>query len=67
MNNAEGLQKKLIRLAVLKQKKTITFGEYSAPFFLPYCKLTLRRQSSNKPISPEILGINRNNSILKHI
>ena len=61
---AERIAKEAYQAALQKQKKIITFGEYSKTFFLPDCKLTLRRQSSNKPISPEILGMKRGQGIL---
>lgn len=56
---AERIAKEAYQNAINKKAAVITFGEYSKPFFLPDCKLTLRRQASNKPISPEILGMKR--------
>ena len=56
---AERIAKEAYQAAILKQRTTITFGEYSKTFFLPDCKLTLRKQASNKPISPDILGMKR--------
>jgi integrase len=56
---AERIAKEAYQASIIKQGKIITFGEYSKGFFLPDCKLTLRRQSSKHPISPEILGMKR--------
>jgi len=56
---AERIAKEAYQAALQKQKTTITFGEYSKTFFIPSCKLTMRKQASNKPISPEILGMKR--------
>lgn len=47
-------------------EKVITFGEYSKDFFTEKCKLTLHRQVSNKPISPEILKAKRG-QLLNHL
>ena len=56
---AERIAKEAYQKALIQAEKVISFGEYSKPFFLPTCKLTLRRQASNKKISTEILNTKR--------
>ena len=56
---AERIAKEAYQLSIQEAEKVITFGEYSKDFFTDKCKLTLRRQASNKPISPEILKAKR--------
>lgn len=63
---AERIAKEAYQASLLKQRKTITFAEYSKTFFLSNCKFTMRKQASNKPISPEILGMKRG-QLVKHL
>ena len=49
---AERIAKEAYQLSIQEADKVISFTEYSKDFFTEKCKLTLRRQASNKPISP---------------
>lgn len=56
---AERIAKEAYQKAVQEKDTVITFGEYSKDFFSESCKLTSRKQASNKPVSPEILRAKR--------
>ena len=56
---AERIAKEAYQLSIQESDKVISFAEYSKDFFTEKCKLTLRSQASNKPISPEILKAKR--------
>lgn len=63
---AERIAKEAYQKSLIEAEKVITFGEYSNGFFTDTCKLTLRRQASNKTISPEILKAKRG-QLTKHL
>ena len=63
---AERIAKEAYLLSIQEADKVISFAEYSKDFFTDKCKLTLRRQASNKPISPEILKAKRG-QLLNHL
>lgn len=63
---AERIAKEAYRKTIEDQEKVITFGEYSKDFFTDKCKLTLRKQASNKPISIGILKTKRG-QLLNHL
>ncbi len=63
---AERIAKEAYQLSIQEADKVISFAEYSKDFFTEKCKLTLRRQASNKPISPEILKAKRG-QLLNHL
>ncbi len=63
---AERIAKEAYQRAIQDKEMIITFGEYSMEFFSDSCKLTKRRQASNKPISLGILKIKRG-QLLNHL
>ena len=63
---AERIAKEAYQQSIQEADKVISFAEYSKDFFTVKCKLTLRRQASNKPISPEILNAKRG-QLLNHL
>ncbi len=56
---AERIAKEAYKLALEEMATVTTFGNYAAGFFTSICKLTLRKKSSNKTFSDDMLKVKR--------
>jgi hypothetical protein len=56
---AERIAKEAYKLALEQQMSVVTFGSYASDFFTSRCKLTLRKMSSNKSFSDDMLKVKR--------
>jgi integrase len=56
---AERIAKEAYKEALEQQMSVTTFGNYAADFFTSKCKLTLRKKSSNKTFSDDMLKVKR--------